>query len=96
MDLIGFKRNNHQFLCWWLLFKLVFVIEDTNGVEDGEDGLSNIEELDESMIDPTDQEQLLDDEIYLVEIEEEEADDYTRWSEPILQLIAVRDPKILK
>ena len=73
-----------------------FVIEDTSGLEDTDDGLANIEDLDESIIDPTDQEQLLDDEIYLVEIEEEEADDYTRWTEPILQLIAVRDPKKLK
>ncbi len=75
---------------------LPFVIEDTSGLEDTEDGLANLEDLDESIIDPTDQEQLLDDEIYLVEIEEEEADDYTRWTEPILQLIAVRDPKKLK
>ena len=75
---------------------LPFVIEDTGGLEDTEDGLANLEDLDESIIDPTDQEQLLDDEIYLVEIEEEEADNYTRWSEPILQLIAVRDPKKLK
>lgn len=75
---------------------LPFVIEDTGGLEDGEDGLANLEDLDESIIDPTDQEQLLDDEIYLVEIEEEEADDYTRWTEPILQLIAVRDPKKIK
>ena len=75
---------------------LPFVIEDTGGLEDTEDGLANLEDLDESIIDPTDQEQLLDDEIYLVEIEEEEADDYTRWTEPILQLIAVRDPKKIK
>ena len=75
---------------------LPFVIEDTAGLEDTEDGLANLEDLDESIIDPTDQEQLLDDEIYLVEIEEEEADDYTRWTEPILQLIAVRDPKKIK
>jgi hypothetical protein len=74
---------------------LPFIIEDTNDVDDGEGDISNLENLDASMIDPTDQEQLLDDEIYLVEIEEEEADDYTRWSEPILQLIAVRDPKEL-
>ena len=74
---------------------LPFVIEDTSDVEDGEGDISNLENLDASIIDPTDQEQLLDDEIYLVEIEEEEADDYTRWSEPILQLIAVRDPKEL-
>lgn len=74
---------------------LPFVIEDTSAVEDGEGDLSNLENLDESIIDPGDQEQLLDDEIYLVEIQEEEADDFTRWSEPILQLIAVRDPKEL-
>ena len=75
---------------------LPFILEDTSDIEDEEADLSNIESLGSDIIDPTDQEQLMDDEIYLVEIQEEEADDYTRWTEPILQLIAVRDPKKLK
>ena len=75
---------------------LPFILEDTSGLEDEEVDLSNLESMDSDIIDPTDQEQLMDDEIYLVEIQEEEADNYTRWTEPILQLIAVRDPKKLK
>jgi hypothetical protein len=75
---------------------LPFVLEDTSAVQSGEGDLANLDDLDEDMIDPGDQEQLLGDDIYLVEVVEEEADDYTRWTEPILQLIAVRDPKELK
>lgn len=72
---------------------LPFVLDDVSDVEEGEGNLSRIEDMEEDIISPSDQEQLLDDDIYLVEIEEEEADDFTRWSEPILKLIAVRDPK---
>ena len=72
---------------------LPFVLDDIGDVEEGEGDLSRIEDLEENVISPGDQEQLLDEDIYLVEIEEEEATDYQRWSEPVLQLIAVRDPK---
>ena len=75
---------------------LPFVLDDIGDVEDGEGNLENLEEMDEEMIDPADQEQLLDDEIFLVEIEEEEGDDYERWSQPILELIAVREGKCIK
>ena len=72
---------------------LPFVLDDIGDVEEGEGDLSRIEDLEEDVISPGDPEQLLDEDIYLVEIEEEEASDYQRWSEPVLQLIAVRDPK---
>ena len=74
---------------------LPFILEDVGDAEDGDGNLENLEDMDESVIDPADQEQLLDDEIYLIEIEEEEADDYTRWTEPILELIAVKKARKL-
>ena len=74
---------------------LPFILEDVGNVDEGEGDLTNIEDMDESIIDPADQEQLLDEDIYLVEIEEEEADDYTRWTEPVLELIAVRKARKL-
>jgi hypothetical protein len=74
---------------------LPFVLEDTSSLDSGEGDLTNLKDLEDDMIAPADQEQLLDGDIYLVEVIEEEADDYTRWTEPILQLIAVRDPKEL-